>query len=124
MDGFSITPSIRKFFSVLPYEITKPALWRGENSYKDHKGKIYGYEDFLNSEKNYLETLNKIPNAANSFVLISYNLRLINFNYLKRKFENIFKGKYSIFNIFKYFNKLDYYYRRVLFIIFRKIGYF
>lgn len=112
--------SLRQFFSVLPYEITKPALWRGEDSYKDHIGKIYRYEDFLDAEKNYVETLNKIPNATNSFILLNYDLRFINFNYLKRKFEKTLKGKYSIFNIFRYLNKLDYYHRRILFIILKK----
>ena len=114
--------AIRQYFSVLPYEITKTAIWKGKNYHKYHekKRKIYGFKDFLDAENNYVEALNKVPNSPNTFILFNYNFSFINFNYIKRKFENTLNGKYSMFNFFEYFNKLNFYHRRILFFIFKK----
>lgn len=114
--------SIRQYFSVLPYQITKSALWKGDSYYKFHKGLVYGYKDFLHAENNYIKALKKVSSLSNyTYIILNFKLSSINLNYIKRKLENSRKKK-LVFDFFYYLNELSYFYRRVFFFLLKKIG--
>jgi hypothetical protein len=114
--------SIRQYFSVLPYQITKSAVWKGESYYNFHKGVIYGYKDFLHAETNYIKALKKVSSLSNfTYIILNFKLSYINLNYIKRKLENSRKKKLK-FDFFCYLNGYGYFYRRVYFFLLKKIG--
>ena len=107
--------ALRQYFSIIPYRITKSAIWKGLPYYKYYPQKVYGYKSFLEAEKNYVETLNKISKSLNTFVIYNYNFSLVNFNYIKRKLENKYKKNLFIINFFNFLNKFEFQLRKLLF---------
>ena len=107
--------SIKQYFSILPYDVTKSCIFKGEKYFKYFKYKTYDHKYLIQAEKNYINLLKKISYQLNTFVILKSNIYFINFNYIQRKFEN--KFKVNIFGLFTFINKLNYYYRKVFFII-------
>lgn len=114
--------SIRQYFSVLPYKITKSTIFKGEKYYKYNKYFIHDSNNFLNAEKNYINLLEKLSYKLNTFIILKHIFCYINFNYIKRKLENKFK-KIIFFNFLIFFNRYNFYYRKILFFLLKTFKY-
>lgn len=111
--------SIKQYFSILPYEVTKSCIFKGEKYFKYFKYRTYDHKYLIQAEKNYITVLKKISFKLNTFIILKSKISFINFNYIHRKFNNKFKA--NIFGLFAFINKFNYYYRKIFFILKKKL---